>query len=186
MHGFFLPWVTIRDFSYTADHKFSLFKNSSIIKFEGLVHEQAVESLRKNHYPFGSLNTPIFHYPSTGNQENKNIFYRSLLDMSLEKDPFNPRVNFFMAQEILASRGSLQTYLETLLNGVKGGVREWPLESIQNLFAVAQILLPTKPKASLDLLLKATEVIRVFKEDAELLLSQKVLLGINGLLYKMK
>jgi glycosyltransferase involved in cell wall biosynthesis len=167
-HAYCMPIATVQGSQITLTARTSLFRNHPLIRFDGLVHEQVIKSIRKAGFLYATLDAPIYHLPPIGgNEKKKNEFYRSLLKLEVSSDPSNPRVNYFLGMDALTKMADIQLALRYYINGLQGEVSkcEWPVEYILNALSAARLLRSTNPSSSLELLQKALDAKSAFQHD---------------------
>lgn len=159
--------VTVQGSQIIPTHRISIFRNHPLIRYEGIVHEQVVKSVREARLPIAILDAPIYHYPSVENQKSKNEFYRSLLESAVSRDPHDPRLNLFLAMDALTKRADVESALRYHIRGIQGEAStcQWPVEYAQNALSAAKLMRARDPSSALRLLHKALDVNQAFEND---------------------
>ena len=104
---------------YTSK-KLKVFRNTSLIKYEGTVSESVTQSIKKNGGQIGDAPVMLNHYGHCRDAANRNVkahFYLNLMEEEVKKQPSDSRLMGFMGM-ILRTFGRFEEALEITEKGL--------------------------------------------------------------------
>ncbi|MFC1979894.1 glycosyltransferase [Chloroflexota bacterium] len=162
------------------DYKLSFFRNMPEIYYEGLVHENVTNSIRRLNSSCEMAEVTIHNYPKTTEEgrNEKERKYEELLKKQISISPNDSRARWFLGW-VYYGRGMRQEAAKEFEEAVRWLSR--PVEALQASLSLAQIYIEeNRLSEAIDLLEKAEGIYFRYQNDVELKINTDLLRAIQG------
>ena len=179
--GYFLPWHTyLGEERKLVDYKLSFFRNISEIYYEGLVHENVTNSIRRSNGRCEMTEVTIHHYPIWTKKKHgeKERRYEELLKKQISISPNDSRALWFLGCTHYGW-GMRQEAAKEFEEAIRSLSR--PVEALQASLSLAQMYIEENKLAeAIDLLKKAEVIYFRYHNDVEVKINTDLLRAIQG------
>lgn len=174
--GYFLPWHTyLRDGRKLVDYKLNFFRNIPEVYYEGFVHENVTNSIRKLNGLCEMVEVTIHHYPVWVKmiREKKERKYEELLSRQVSLNPNDSRTLWFLGRTY-HRWGMRQKAAREFEQAIQSLSR--PVEALQASLGLAQIYIEENHiSKAMSVLEEAERIYFDYKNDIEVKVNASLL-----------